>query len=119
MESQQLFDPNFNIKLGAINLLGMLIIGAAGGHKKEWSQENKNRFLKGQIYQLIPSAIFFLNGLVNFRFSSLITLLALAGDALFVMPLYGLAWNDGKFTTQRLMPFGGVSLMAACALMII
>lgn len=118
MESQ-LFESNFTIKLGALNLLGMLVLGAAGGHKKEWSQDNKDRFIKGQVYQIIPSAILFLNGLVNFRYPTLITLLSLIGNAFFVMPLYGLAWNDGQFFMKRLMPIGGISLMAACALMML
>ena len=43
-------NPNWIAKFAGANLLSMVIVGAAGGHKAEWSQARKDRLMKGQIY---------------------------------------------------------------------
>lgn len=118
MSDQKYFEPDWNVKLAALNCLTMLILGAMGGHKKEWSQMNKDRFMKGQVYQMIPSLALLMNGLFEFRHSTAITISALLGNLFFVLPLYGLAWTDGEFFMRHFMPYGGVSLMVSFGLML-
>lgn len=43
--------PNKIIKLAALNSFLMTAIGAAGGHKNDWSEERKRRFTRAQVYQ--------------------------------------------------------------------
>ena len=98
-------------------MLGMLILGSAGGHKHHWSPMQKERFLKAQIYQMVVSLGLFANGATSLNYSNAIVFSLLSGLGLFVLPLYALAWGKENFP-KVVMPIGGISMMVAYGLML-
>jgi len=109
---------NWIIKIAAANALGMIGIGAAGGHKHTWSQERKNRFMKSQIYHLLGTAGLFVAGAISFRFQPFIAIALLLGNMLFCAPLYYLTFTE-DIAYNKMMPVGGIMMMAGFGLMLI
>ena len=117
------------IKLAALNTACLIMIGAAGGHKqvapenskllkekKYWTAKQRDRYNKGKFYQLVCSMGLFVVGLHDFRFSQAITVLLFAGNIMFCLPAYLLAFKN-KCSITMAMPFGGIFMILGYLLM--
>ena len=103
--------------MAALNLLSLVVLGAAGGHNYNWQQKRKERFQSAQMYHMVASFGMFMG-----RFASeywvrlLIGSSFLAGTALFCAPLYYMVFKDDEnFALKRFMPVGGISMMIGFA----
>ncbi len=104
-------------RFAAANLLGMVILGAMGGHKYHWVQKRKDRFNTAQLYHAVTALGLYMGRSVPKVWGRNFVLLAMLGGlTFFVAPLYYLAFKDEEqFVLKRFMPAGGVSIMLGFA----
>merc|ERR1712194_57460 len=99
-------------RLAGLNLFFMTVAGAAGGHKSEWSPDQRHRFMTAQIYQLVTSLGMYMAGNSGNKTAAKYCVPLFAVGALFfVMPLYYRAWTD-KMLAPGMGPVGGIATMA-------
>ena len=104
-------------RVAALNLLGMVVLGAMGGHNHNWQERRKERFQKAQLYHLVSGVGMFMGRFASVHWvRALIGASFLSGLALFVGPLYYMVFKDDEnFALKRFMPVGGVSMMIGFA----
>lgn len=100
-------------RMAALNLLTMVVFGAAGGHNYNWQQRRKERFQTAQLYHLVAGFGMFMGGFSKQYWARLlIGSCFLSGTAFFVAPLYYMVFKDDEnFALKKSMPFGGISMM--------
>lgn len=98
-----------NFRLGCFNTALGIIIGAAGGHKKEWSQERKDIFHKALFYQFMNSIGMILSSIYTYHQIPLG--LFLAGTFLFSGPLFHRAFTDKQDFSKIYPPYGGICMI--------
>ncbi len=98
-----------NFRLGCFNVAIGIIMGAAGGHKKEWSQERKDIFHKALFYQFVSSIGMMVSSMSPY--SPLPLALFISGTVLFSGSLYHRAFTDKQDLSKKLPPYGGMSMI--------
>ncbi|EGR29343.1 inner membrane protein, putative [Ichthyophthirius multifiliis] len=96
--------------LGCMNCAFLVIVGAAGGHKKEWTQERKDTFQKAQFYHFTNGAGIILSSFVN-QSMQLSSVLFILGTALFCASLYHKAFTQKDDYSKIYPPFGGMCMI--------
>lgn len=99
---------NISYVLGCLSSCVGIGIGAAGGHKKEWSQERKDLLTKATFYHFMSNAGMIV-GSYNAPFN-ISTILFCAGIALFSGSLYHKAFT-GTEDFKKLPPYGGMAMI--------
>lgn len=99
-----------NYRLGCLNVALGIIIGAAGGHKKEWSQERKDIFHKALFYQFVSSVGLMVSSMSSY--SNIPLVLFLTGTVLFSGSLYHRAFTDKTDLSKKFPPYGGMAMIA-------
>ena len=104
-------------RLAALNLLGMVVLGAAGGHNQNWQQRRKERFQTAQLYHLVSGFGMFMGRFASVQWVRLLIGCSfLGGLSLFVAPLYYMVFKDDEnFALKKFMPVGGISMMVGFA----
>ena len=118
MASQGLKKPNWIVKLAAGNLVSMVVVGALGGHKKEWAPLRQQRFTRAQMYHGTVSMGLLMAGTFAFPLQKAIVAALCTSQLTFVSPLYYLAFTD-EHTFRKAMPLGGGAFLAGFALMLV
>lgn len=98
-----------NLRIGCINAALGIVMGAAGGHKKEWSQERKDIFHKALFYQFMNSVGMILSSISSYPQIPLA--LFLSGTILFSGSLYHRAFTDKQDYSKKYPPFGGTAMI--------
>ena len=104
-------------RFAALNLLGMVMLGAVGGHNHNWQQRRKERFQTAQLYHLVSGCGMFMGRFATVQWVRLLIGCSFVGGLLcFVGPLYYMVFkDDDTFAFRKAMPFGGVSMMIGFA----
>lgn len=91
-----------------------IIMGAWGGHKHHWTAETKSLYVQGVQYSLASS----IGIILSSHFSKTVYpgYCFLAGILLFCGPIWYKSFTS-KRTFAKLMPYGGVFMILAWALM--
>lgn len=105
---------NISYMLGCLSSSLGIVIGAAGGHKKEWSQERKDLFTKATMYHFINN-VGLIVGSFNAPFNYS-TVLFTIGILLFSGPLYHKAFT-GTEQFKKFPPYGGMCMIAGWLLL--
>lgn len=100
-------------RAAALNLLGMVVLGAVGGHNHNWQDRRKERFRTAQLYHLVSGVGMFMGRFATVQWVRLlIGACHLGGLAMFVGPLYYMVFKDEEnFPLRKAMPLGGVAMM--------
>merc|ERR1712150_251976 len=102
-----LLDPT---RLSAISLFAMTFMGAAGGHKKEWSALRTGSFHMAQIYHLLNAVGLYMSGQHRGKYGTYASYAFMLGHLLFVFPYYYRVFTE-KVPIKFMMPAGGMSTM--------
>ena len=105
-----IFLSPLNFRIGCFNAALGIIMGAAGGHKKEWSQERKDIFHKALFYQFTNSVALMISSMTN-SYTFVPISLFLGGTLLFSGSLYHRAFTDSQDLSKRLPPYGGIAMI--------
>ncbi len=113
---------NWVFKLGCLNMLSSLIVGARYGHTGALDEPSRKRFDKAQLYSfanctffpisaigLFSSALVSAGTSIGFRIA---VCSFVSGQLLFCVPLYAFAITGERGPFNKLMPVGGVGMMA-------
>lgn len=98
-----------SFRLGCFNAALGIIIGAIGGHKKEWPQERKDIFQKALFYQFMNSVGLFASSICIY--SKISSTLFISGTLLFSGSLYHRAFTDKQDLSKKFTPFGGMCMI--------
>ncbi|KRX08286.1 hypothetical protein PPERSA_01747 [Pseudocohnilembus persalinus] len=103
------------LSIGCLSTTLLIGIGAAGGHKKEWSQERKDIFTKAQLYHFMCNVGIIAGSLVTPQ-ATISPYLFTLGIVFFSGTLFHRVWTDSK-EFSKFAPFGGISMMIGWALL--
>ncbi|KAL4468801.1 hypothetical protein ABPG74_005304 [Tetrahymena malaccensis] len=99
---------SFSYIAGCLSTALGIGIGAAGGHKKEWTQERKDLLTKATFYHFMSNAGMIIGSYNNpFNYS---TILFLIGVACFSGSLYHKTFTNNE-DFKRLPPYGGMAMI--------
>ena len=113
-----IFSPRNLVRMAGMNMLGLVAMGAYGGHNAAWEVRRRERFQIAQVYHIISSVgLYMAKSIATSWMRSVAGASFLIGLAAFVVPLYYMALtSDEKFPLRKAMPFGGVALMIGFAM---
>jgi uncharacterized membrane protein YgdD (TMEM256/DUF423 family) len=120
--NKQIVAKNWFFKAASLNMLGLVGMGAIGGHNYHWQQYRKERFQTAQLYHLVTAIGMYMikQGRPLVRKAAFVSMLT--GLVCFVGPLYWVAFKEDQqlpVPKHILMPTGGVALMLGYGLLVL
>ena|SRR3990167_2768090 len=108
-------------RIAAGTFLGLVVLGAAGGHNYHWIQKRKDRFNTAQLYHAVAGLGMWMSRSIKLPlYRNIAAGLFLAGLLGFSGPLYYMVFKDDEnFPLKKAMPVGGLSMMLGFGLIML